>query len=258
MVGCFVNGSMTAVSASGMRSMSLWLIGWKPRIDEPSKPKPSSNASGTRRWNGTEVCCHLPTRSMNFKSTITAPLDFPSSIAFFASMLLLTFLIRQSAEAPFDLGKLSRGGGVGAPPTNTTAPYRVPRAGSNGFLTAFAGSNAHCFIDWGDEDLPVADTPGLGRLLDGVDDLVHHLVGDHDLEHHLRNEVHDVCRAAIDFLFSAGPAEALHLGDGHALDADFGQGVLHLVQLEGLDDRLDFLHDGLRGGSSGWPPRMGT
>ena len=37
---CFVNGSMTAVSGSGIRSMSDSWISWNPRIDEPSKPRP--------------------------------------------------------------------------------------------------------------------------------------------------------------------------------------------------------------------------
>ena len=33
---------MTAVSGSGIRSMSDSWISWKPRIDEPSNPSPSS------------------------------------------------------------------------------------------------------------------------------------------------------------------------------------------------------------------------
>ena len=42
---CCVNGSMTAVSGSGIRSMSDSWISWNPRIDEPSKPRPSSKTS---------------------------------------------------------------------------------------------------------------------------------------------------------------------------------------------------------------------
>jgi hypothetical protein len=38
------------------------------------------------------------------------------------------------------------------------------------------------------------------------------------------------------------PAEAAHLGHGHALDADPVQGFLHLVELEGLDHGLDLAH----------------
>ena len=45
-------------------------------------------------------------------------------------------------------------------------------------------------------------------------------------------------------------AEALDLGDGHALDADGAEGVLDLVELEGLDDCGDELHD--------WPHWFGA
>src|SRR6185503_18318341 len=42
-VGTAVKGSMVAVLGSGTMSMSEALIGCQPRIDEPSKPLPSSN-----------------------------------------------------------------------------------------------------------------------------------------------------------------------------------------------------------------------
>jgi hypothetical protein len=39
------------------------------------------------------------------------------------------------------------------------------------------------------------------------------------------------------------PAEPLYLGYGDAGDADFVKGILHIVELERFDDRLDLLHD---------------
>jgi hypothetical protein len=42
-VGSDSMGSMIAVVGSGMRSISLSWMARKPRIDEPSKPLPSSN-----------------------------------------------------------------------------------------------------------------------------------------------------------------------------------------------------------------------
>jgi hypothetical protein len=39
------------------------------------------------------------------------------------------------------------------------------------------------------------------------------------------------------------PAEALGLGHGDAGHADLVQRLLHLIELEGFDDRLDLLHD---------------
>ena len=41
-VGSAMNGSITAVSASGMTSMSEAWIACHPRIEEPSNPSPSS------------------------------------------------------------------------------------------------------------------------------------------------------------------------------------------------------------------------
>ena len=41
----FVEGSITAVSGSGINSMSLSLMAAQPRMEEPSMPKPSSKVS---------------------------------------------------------------------------------------------------------------------------------------------------------------------------------------------------------------------
>src|SRR5688572_30866267 len=43
-----------------------------PRIDEPSKPTPSSNVPSSHVSMGYEQCCQLPRKSMNFRSTISA------------------------------------------------------------------------------------------------------------------------------------------------------------------------------------------
>src|SRR6478672_3146982 len=72
-VGYCVNGSIFAVVGSGMSSMSEALIGCQPRIDEPSSPKPSSNESSLSCGIVTVVCCQIPGRSMNFRSTNFAP-----------------------------------------------------------------------------------------------------------------------------------------------------------------------------------------
>src|SRR5262249_4294327 len=46
----------------------------------------------------------------------------------------------------------------------------------------------------------------------------------------------------VDFRWPLLPPEALVLADVEALDADRRQALLHLVQLEGFDDRLYFFH----------------
>jgi len=51
-------------------SMSLSWISWKPRIDEPSNPMPSSRVLAFTALGGTEKCCHTPGKSVNRRSII--------------------------------------------------------------------------------------------------------------------------------------------------------------------------------------------
>ena len=55
-------------------------------------------------------------------------------------------------------------------------------------------------------------------------------------------EVHHVFGAAIELGMAFLPAEALRLDDSDALQPNLVQRLLHFVQLERLDDRLDLLH----------------
>ncbi len=71
-VGASVNGSRIAVDASGIRIMSLSAMPCQPRIEEPSKPRPSSKADSSNEPTGRVTCCHVPSRSQNFRSTIAA------------------------------------------------------------------------------------------------------------------------------------------------------------------------------------------
>src|SRR4051812_10946292 len=172
-----------------MINMSDALIGCQPRIDEPSKPMPSSNSASSRRHAGIVVCCHTPGKSMNLRSTNLTSCFFASSMA--------------------SLGVIS-----------------------DCFLSTFAGADAHRLFDGRNEDLAVADASRLGALLHGIEDVVHELVGDDDLDLHLRHEVDDVRRPAVDLFLPAGATEALHFGHGHPLNADLTEGVLDLVELE--------------------------
>jgi hypothetical protein len=64
------NGSMYAVFGSGIRSMSDSWISWNPRIDEPSKPCPSSKVDSSSSFEtGMVTCCMMPGRSQKRKST---------------------------------------------------------------------------------------------------------------------------------------------------------------------------------------------
>ena len=59
-VGSAMNGSMVAVLGSGTTSMSDSLIACQPRMDEPSKPKPSSKMSSVSSASGMVKCCQMP------------------------------------------------------------------------------------------------------------------------------------------------------------------------------------------------------
>ena len=54
---------------------------FQPRIDEPSKPRPSSKASSSIADSGSETCCQVPSRSVNLRSTIFAPASRANSSA---------------------------------------------------------------------------------------------------------------------------------------------------------------------------------
>ena len=68
-VGAAVNGSSTAVAGSGMSKRSLSAIPCQPRIDDPSKPSPSVKADVPNAPIGSVMCCQLPNRSQNLRST---------------------------------------------------------------------------------------------------------------------------------------------------------------------------------------------
>src|ERR1019366_8247772 len=103
-------------------------------------------------------------------------------------------------------------------------------------LAALVGADAHDILDRQDEDFAVADLAGLGGPHDRVNGLAGSVVGDGDLEFHLREKIHRVFAAAVNLRVALLAAEALDLGDGHAADADGGQGFLHFLEFEWLND----------------------
>src|SRR6266568_529507 len=72
-VGTCRHGSTNALAGSGRSSMSLSLIAGKPRIDEPSNPKPSLKVSSSSSFNGVEKCCQVPGKSVKRTSTTCTP-----------------------------------------------------------------------------------------------------------------------------------------------------------------------------------------
>ena len=68
------------------------------------------------------------------------------------------------------------------------------------------------------------------------------VVAEHDLDLHLGQKVDDILGAAIKFGMALLAAEAFGFGDRDALQADLLKRLLHLVELERLDDRFDLFH----------------
>ena len=60
------------MSGSGIASMSDSWMPIQPRIDDPSKPRPSLNVPAFQSSMGKEQCCQLPSMSTNLRSTISA------------------------------------------------------------------------------------------------------------------------------------------------------------------------------------------
>ena len=85
-VGAAAKGSMNAVEASGTKSMSLSWISWKPRILEPSNPRPSSKASTENSFVDKVKCCQRPGRSTNRTSTALIPFSSMSAMTSFGSI----------------------------------------------------------------------------------------------------------------------------------------------------------------------------
>src|SRR5437867_5785041 len=115
-------------------------------------------------------------------------------------------------------------------------------------LVALARADAHRRLDRIDEDLAVADVAGLGPAGAHFVDLVDEVVRNDDLDLDLGKEVDRVLAAAVELGVALLPAEAAHLRHGHPDHPDGGERLLHVVQLERLDNRLDLFHHG-----SSWP-----
>src|SRR3569623_807984 len=94
----------------------------------------------------------------------------------------------------------------------------------------------------GDENLAVADLAGLGGRGNGLDGAIDLGIGDRDLDLDFGQETHGIFGAAIDFGVALLSAVPLHFRDRAAMNANGGQGIADLFQLERLDDSHLVLH----------------
>src|SRR5271165_1508112 len=235
MVEAAKNGSMHAEVGSGMRVMSDSLIALQPAIEEPSKPRPSANASSSMSVWSKVTCCHLPRGSVKRRSTYLTSL---SLIALRTS--LAVFIVCLSSRLSFARLSLDCppvAGAAGNPLNNWLTPLdRV--------CARLPGADADGFLDMRYKYLAIADAPGLGGVADRLDRGGKDLVSDDDLDLHLRQKVDDVFRPAIEFRMALLPAKPLGLDNRDSLNSRLLQGFLHFIELEWLDDRLDLFHCG--------------
>src|SRR5712671_1430302 len=92
-VGSRQNGSMKAVSGSGIASMSDASILFQPRMLEPSKPRPSLKMSSVSSRIGQLKCCQVPKVSTNLMSIILAPLFLAKSITLLGVLIYVVCLV---------------------------------------------------------------------------------------------------------------------------------------------------------------------
>src|SRR6266852_784161 len=111
-----------------------------------------------------------------------------------------------------------------------------------GALVPLPGADADRRVHRMDEDLAISDIARLGGARQYAGDLVHQAVRHHHLDLDLGEKVHRVLATSIELRVTLLAAESPHLGHRHPDHSDSGQGFLHVVELEGLDDGFDLLH----------------
>ena len=80
------------------------------------------------------------------------------------------------------------------------------------------------------------------RRIHRLDGFFDHIVSEHNFDFDLGEEVHDILGAAVELGVALLSPEALGLGDRNALKTNLLQRLLHFVEFERLDDRLDLFH----------------
>src|SRR3979411_1727020 len=134
------NGSIVAVTGSGIRHMSDSLIAFQPAIEEPSNIWPSAKVSSSIMLMSKVTCCHLPRGSVKRKSAYLTSLSL---------IIFMTFLAVVMDYFPFVRIRTKR------------MARRL-----NCVQTGFPRSDPDCLFDIRDEDFSVTDAPGLGGATD--------------------------------------------------------------------------------------------
>jgi len=81
---------------------------------------------------------------------------------------------------------------------------------------------------------PSPDPSRSGGSDNGLHNFVRELVGRQDLDLDLGQKIHHIFQAPVELSMSFLPSKSLGLYHGHALYTDLIEGILHLIELEGL------------------------
>src|SRR5215469_7742322 len=109
-------------------------------------------------------------------------------------------------------------------------------------LAAVSIADADCVVDGGHEDLAIADSAGARAGAEHSQDWLYQRIGDYHLQLQLRQQVDFVLVGPVDFGVPLLPAVPSHLHNRDSFGAGLRQRVLDLVELVGLNDRLDLFH----------------
>ena len=216
-VGTAQNGSMKAVSGSGMASMSEASMLFQPRMVEPSKPKPSAKTSSVNSPMGQLKCCQVPKVSTNLMSTILAPLFF-ANLNYALGCAHVVFLISAQGCTSQSIIAFAR---------NRSGNYDL-----NGLFAGFFRADADRRFRWRlTKTLPSPILPVLAALTIASTAAVDLAIGDDDFDFYFRQKIHGVFAAAVNFGVALLAAKTFYLGNRHSLDAQFRPALLSLLPI---------------------------
>lgn len=109
-------------------------------------------------------------------------------------------------------------------------------------LAGFAGADADGFCNIEDENLAIADLPGVGALLQRFDHAGREMIVANQLHLHLGHHIGGIFCATINFGLAFLAAKAFDLGDGHAGNTQCFERFACFVELKWFNDGDDKLH----------------
>ena len=114
---------------------------------------------------------------------------------------------------------------------------------SDGAFVFFTRADAHDVFERAHEDLSVADLAGARGSKNSFNHGVNRVVSDGDVDADFGKKVDDLFRAAVELRMPLLATETFDFGNGEAVNAGGGKGLADVVELEGLDDDGDELHE---------------